>query len=79
MKIHKYTLENEYINMPIGCKIIHVDYQNDIITLWCEINDSMTVAKHYFQVVGTGQDVPRNGKHIKTLFDGPFVWHLYRI
>jgi hypothetical protein len=32
-----------------------------------------------FRVIATGGDVPDFGAYLGTVFDGPFVWHIYEM
>ena len=58
-----------------------VGMQGSQIYVWGETPghaDPLTVTRT-FRVIGTGFDVPDVGNYIGTVFDGPFVWHVYEV
>lgn len=58
-----------------------VGMQDHGIFIWAETPahaDPLTVTRT-FRVIGTGWDVPYLGTYLGTVFDGPFVWHVYEI
>ncbi len=69
------------ITLPGGSFPIHVGTQGHVIYVWIELTDPpitpTTVYKFY--IVGTGKEVPSDGfsVYIGTVFQGPFVWHVY--
>ena len=83
-KVYKYQLplqEELKIPMPMGAKVLHFANQNEIPTIWVEVDtDEQDRAKTFF-IVGTGHDIP-TGKTVvyigSALFaGGNLVWHLY--
>ena len=83
-KVYKYPLEGAdqchlSATVPEGAKIIHVGMQGGVFVIWCVVNPNTIVEDClYFTVVGTGFDVPPDGVHVGTMFEGPFVWHLFQ-
>lgn len=78
--IYKYTLTQEVqdISLPILSKIVHVDSQNENITLWIKQDTEQTsIQRVTFYLVGTGQPVPDFTHHCGTVLIGPYVWHIF--
>jgi hypothetical protein len=83
-KIFKYQLkvkDEQAILMPIGAKVISVQFQNGNLCLWAIVNPSNATELRCFEVYGTGADFPSLGmaerKHLATVQEGPFVWHIF--
>jgi len=86
MKIYKYSLgadprikEPLNVYMPEGAKQLRIEYQGSELCIWAEVDPDAPMFKRTYTLVPTGADVPAKGLHQTTLFEGPFVWHLYRI
>lgn len=81
--IWKFTLERtdkQYVDrMPATAKVIHVGMQDGKITLWAIVNPNDVTLPRCYRIVGTGNPFPDADKwaHIGTVFDGPFVWHVF--
>lgn len=83
--IHKYHLDihnSQTIMMPEGAHIIHVNSQDNYITMWEEVDPDAIKTPRTFWVMGTGQDMPQNGmKYIGTchvkICQSNYVWHIY--
>ena len=80
------------IFLPKGSEILHIDHQKDAhgnyrLFIWAETNpdweasEAPTTIRRFFEIYGTGRridDIPNSqSHHCKTIFDGPFVWHIY--
>ena len=73
------------LELPVGTQIIRVYSQDDDLFVWglVSIPDgrSPEYELRYFDLVGTGTSLePIAGvvrKHIATVFEGPFVWHIF--
>lgn len=66
--------------MPAGAKIVFVDHQGGVLTMWVECDSSAPREKREFDVYGTGQEiVPDMATHLYSWQEGPFVWHLYEV
>jgi hypothetical protein len=66
------------LTLPWLTEIRAVGIQHGVITLWCDTpKDAQVDRARVFQVIGTGWDIPSPGTHLGTVFDGPFVWHVY--
>lgn len=81
-KVWKYPLEvrdgHQDIEIPIGGRIIHVDNQNEVPTLWVEVEPKYaSMITRTFRVFGTGHEIEAGWKHRGTCIISPFVWHVY--
>lgn len=84
--IHKYRLnidgDTYYAEIPSTATVVHVGTQDGALTIWAELPlDPPTpdwVRKTY-RVPGTGFTFPSEDVYVTTIFDGPFVWHVYEV
>ena len=74
--IHKYPIRAT-IEMPIGAKIIKVDTQGNEGMFWAEVDTSMPYEQRYFDVIGTGWEVPTGLTYIGSYLQEMYVWHIY--
>ena len=83
--IYKYSAKIEtYIEIKANgfVRILKIGIQNSgELTIWCEvamdtINEATTLR---FKVVGTGCPLENHGAYVDTVFDGPFVWHVFMV
>jgi len=79
-KISSSTSLQTEVPMREDAAIRAVGMQGHEICVWAETpsGDPFTVTRT-FRVIGTGFDVPDPGAYIGTVFDGPFVWHVYEV
>lgn len=84
--IFKYTVPvNDHIavlNIPHGARILHVDANGDIDTVyfWAEVERDNAAESRFFQVFGTGHTIPDTAKWIGTTTTSALlVWHLYEV
>lgn len=78
--IWKFTIpmaESAEIEMPTGAQLLHVGMQNRSVQLWAQVNTEAPTTIRHFHVRGTGHSIPDNEKHVGSIQDPPFVWHLY--
>lgn len=80
--IWKYTIDRvdtRWLELPVGAKVINVGMQNSQITLWVIVDPKAECIKRCFRIVGTGNPFQDSDQceHIGTVFDGPFVWHVF--
>ena len=81
--VYKYDLEikagQQKVWMPKFGTIIAVEIQRGKLCIWYEHETGREKTEYAFQVFGTGfplpEDIPTT--FLKTVFDGPFVWHVY--
>jgi hypothetical protein len=83
MKIYKYVIQIKdrfKLILPERSKILSVQLQNDIPTLWAAITDHSTIPYH-FAIYGTGHEMDDKLYHkfISTLQIGCFVAHIFQI
>lgn len=90
-RIFKYPLEladKQTVEMPKGSEILTAHTQHDVMTLWAlvpdERYDGFPTEQRTIQIIGTGHYVSRRPnqdqellKYIATVFQGPFVWHVF--
>ena len=77
--IYKYPMPEYYslISLdPLG-KVILVDMQNEVPTMWVELDPDAKGVSREFAIIGTGREVPDDAQHRGSFQDGVFVWHLY--
>lgn len=80
--IHKFIIIRGYneITIPVGAKFLRFDFQEDIPTMWFEVNVSAALVHRRFQIYATGEPIPRRDlEYRQTAFQGPLVWHLYEL
>lgn len=76
--IYKYRISNEMpVELPIGAKFLHLGMQNNQIIAWFEIRPQNHSEQRVFKVYGTGHKITSSAPYLGTVFDGPFVWHIY--
>lgn len=84
MKVFKYPIdlrEWNYIDMPIGAKILSLQVQADVPCIWALVEPDMEHQTRKFLVVGTGHEVdPGSSKFIGTVqMANGLVWHIFEI
>ncbi len=84
--IYKYPLAltpAQSIYLPEGAKILHFGNQNEIPTLWVEVDPDAAVELRYFRMVGTGHKSPTDIMSVyigtASFNSGYLVWHLYEV
>lgn len=88
--IHKHVITTgpfpTVIDLPEGARVMHVGAQvvaglgdsGEIHkVIWVEVDTDKPVKPREFMIFATGSKVPDEWKHVGTLLDGPFVWHIY--
>jgi hypothetical protein len=78
-RIYKYELKEGSVEMPIGAKILSIQYQNNRPYIWALVDTDVECEFRYFALVATGEDFPEadDFTYINTIQDGPFVWHIF--
>jgi len=92
--IYKYKIplldlderSNYSISMDAFSEILKVGVQrHQEICLWAAVPGSGQVHQQTFKVVGTGHPIDSEdiydigSQYIGTVFDGPFVWHVFKV
>lgn len=83
--IYKYTLHTysyQKISIYRHFKPLSVQYQNEDLCLWAEVNTDHPIGLYEVRLIGTGQElnfdtITDDWKYISTVQDGMFVWHVY--
>jgi len=87
MKIFKYKLcdfplpvgETLKIKAPQKFLQRKMARQGNSLCLWAEVDPNFgEEVEHWFTLVPTGAEI-KTGTYIDTFFNGPFVWHLYKL
>ena len=71
---------------PRGALLLHVGRSatspSGQICMWFEVESEAPIEPKYYKVYGTGHEVAGlrdyDNKYIATVFDPPFVWHVYQ-
>lgn len=61
--IHKYQLpfmEDSYIDMPYGAKVIRVDGLEGAVWVWAIVETDLPLVRREFKLVKTGGEMPDN-------------------
>jgi len=80
--IYKYEL-TQTIQLPIDSQVLKVGMQNGIMQMWVLVdpNEKQTSQRN-FEIIGTGHSFEFDyltHTYIDSLFDGPFVWHIWEV
>ena len=77
--IHKYVLAhcNNEISAPSGAIPLTVQYQENALCVWMEVQESNPLVRRRILVVGTGFQIDEEMRYIGTVQEPPFVWHVY--
>lgn len=78
--IYKYPIDDGVIvDAPIE-SILDVQIQNGQLVAWATVCDRQPNRKILFKIFGTGWECEDNfefGTYLKTVQDGPWVWHIF--
>lgn len=83
--IHKYVLDPAVVQaqevaMPNGAKLLSVQSQQGLLTLWALVDTSRPTVMRKMMVFGTGQAIdlpPGPMDYVGTAQLGSLVWHLF--
>lgn len=81
----------EIVEMPVGARPLSAHLQpvggwspeppswrSTRITIWAEVDvDQKDLELRHFAVIGTGWQYPGARTFLGTIFDGPFIWHVF--
>jgi hypothetical protein len=80
--IYKYELART-IELPIDSQVLKVGIQNGIMQMWVLVDPNQKeTSQRNFEIIGTGHSFEFDyltHTYIDSLFDGPFVWHIWEI
>ena len=80
--IYKYELMSDgKLMLPNGATVLRVAAQGDAICLWAEVDPERSQLERYFEVFGTGHEIPEgmgiDRVYLDTVFMGQYVFHVY--
>ena len=80
--VYKYELART-VTLPINSQILKAGMQNGIMCIWVlvDIDEKQTYYVN-FEIIGTGSIFEFDHlthTYIDSLFDGPFVWHIWKV
>ncbi len=80
--IYKYELARA-VQLPIDSQVLKVGIQNGIMQMWVLVDPNQKqTSQRNFEIIGTGHSFEFDyltHTYIDSLFDGPFVWHIWSI
>lgn len=73
--------DQDIISMPKGARLLHVAMQHHSLCVWALVDPVAPLVRRGFRIAGTGHPIDGNDckNHVSTVFDGPFVWHVFDI
>lgn len=82
--IYKYKISRikPEIKLPLGAEVLYAGAQAGEFYIWALVDLSETeMVERSFAVWGTGWEIEEypNVDFISTVFEGPFVWHIFEI
>lgn len=82
--IYKYQIKRiaPAIKLPLGSQVLRAGIQNREVFIWALVNlDETEFVEREFAVWGTGWEIEEypNVDFISTVFEGPYVWHIFEI
>ncbi len=77
--IWKFPLTQENVDMPQGSRLLTVQIQHGVPTLWAEVNPKEETVTRRLAVIGTGwvDGIPEHLGYIATFQQGVMVFHVY--
>lgn len=83
MKVYKYSLREDYKQLPKGFKILHVGQQHGEFYVWALVDPSQPMVAA-LRIVGTGHDIDQGdtkgkfwGTHL--FYAGDIVLHVWEL
>jgi hypothetical protein len=83
--VYKYPIfslgiPNGY-ELPLNANVVHFEKQNESMCFWAEVtvNETTLTTTRWFQVFGTGHEIPMQSTYVATAQDGLYVLHLYEL
>ena len=80
--IYKYEL-SKTIELPINSQVLKAGMQNGGMYLWVLVDpNEKETSQRNFEILGTGHPFEFDyltHTHIDSIFDGPFVWHIWEV
>ncbi len=80
--IYKYGFSRR-VELPIDSQVLKVGMQNGIIQMWVLVDPNWKqTSQRNFEIIGTGHEFEFDyltHTYIDSVFDGPFVWHIWEV
>ena len=80
--IYKYPLESTVL-LPKDSLVLKAGMKENTMCIWVLLDPNEKIhSQRNFEIIGTGQPFAHEYlKHrfVDTLFDGPFVWHIWEV
>lgn len=78
-RILKFNLNDELLLPPHpDDRILHIGDQHGSLMLWAE-TEATAVPGRRFTILATGNELHSGYAHIGTVFQPPYVWHVYEL
>lgn len=78
-KIYKFEITPEITGMDFTTPILRVEMQHGKPMLWAEVSTEVPTVVRKFEVIPTGGEVKPYRQYLGTLFDDPYVLHVYEL
>jgi len=81
-KIWKYEVHigNPVFRAPSSATVLAVKCLScSILTIWVLVDPESTETEHTLPVFGTGHEMTANTRHVDTVQDSRFIWHVFDI
>lgn len=83
MKIWKFKLglvyDTQSVLLPASAQIIRVALQENQPTFWAIVDPDAHKKPRFFDIVGTGQEVPAFGVYLGSFEQSIYVWHAFEV
>lgn len=81
--VHKYLLQigtKVSIDFPVYSQVVKAGMSQGQPAIWVRKNPHIVGpgVKHFY-VAATGEAMPDNAGYIDTVFQGPYVWHVFQV
>lgn len=82
-RVLKYSvdlIQPTTINLPLDARVVKLAEQGGQFMIWVDVTQHQsesTSKSRIFRFYGTGHHVSPRAVFIETIFQGPFVWHLF--
>ena len=80
-KVDKFFFDYNtgHIIMPKSSIILKVEKNSKDFMLWALVNPDLPLVNRAIRIYSTGQEIDEEyiGTYIDTVYDGPYVWHIF--
>lgn len=74
----KFSASMQKVSAPRLGKAVFFGIQNGVYCVWAKVQPGEPDRERQFQIVGTGDEIPLNWRHVGTVQNGDYVWHLFQ-